>query len=176
MLAAQTDAAAIKHRLWGAVPERYSCEHLAKYDAERSISLQRYLQHAQLRSAREAERERARILALAIDILVDDGAEPIVALDIRNIIDVVRTYYGVSLIDLRAPRKTKRILWARQSAMYLCRELTGATFHQIGLHLGDRDPTTCDHGWRKVSARLAAGLRPLCTEIDELKKILAGDG
>lgn len=175
MLPSQSDAAAIKDRLWGASPEFYSCEHLAKYDAKRSISLQRYLQHAQMKSLRDVERERARILALAIDILVDDGSEPIAALEVRHVIETVRAYYGFSLIDIRSPRKTKRVLWARQSAIYLARELTGATFRQIGSQLGDRDPTTIDHGWRAVAKRLAAGVEPLCTEISELKSILVAE-
>lgn len=168
MFPSRSAAAAVRQR---AAPD-FCGELLAKYDAERSFSLRRYLHCAQLKSARDTERERARILALAIDILVDDGAEPIAELEARNVIEAVRAYYDISLIDLRSPRKTKRVLWARQSAIYLARELTGATFRQIGVQLGDRDPTTIDHNWRVVSKRLADGIEPLCTEITELRGIL----
>jgi len=43
---------------------------------------------------------------------------------------------------------------ARQMAMYLCRELVGASLENVGLHFGGRDHTTVIHACRTIKTRM----------------------
>lgn len=57
---------------------------------------------------------------------------------------------GVTVADLRGPRRMRRIAHPRQIAMALARELTGASLPEIGRQFG-RDHTTVLHGCRNVA-------------------------
>ena len=48
----------------------------------------------------------------------------------------------------------KEIVYPRQLAMYLCRDLTQTPLQQIGQILGGRDHTTIIHGLEKISTEL----------------------
>ena len=52
--------------------------------------------------------------------------------------------------DLRSPKRGRRLVYARQLAMYLCRELTPHSLPAISSQFGGRDHTTVLHGHRKV--------------------------
>ena len=49
-----------------------------------------------------------------------------------------------------------RIAWPRQLAMYLARELTGASLPAIGREFGGRDHTTVLHACRRANERISA--------------------
>jgi chromosomal replication initiation ATPase DnaA len=63
--------------------------------------------------------------------------------------------FGVSLVDLESHRRTGRILWPRNVAIYLCHKLTRHSTPAIGRHFGDRDHTTVLYAERKVALRRA---------------------
>jgi chromosomal replication initiator protein len=48
------------------------------------------------------------------------------------------------------------VLWPRQVAIYLARELTGESLPTIGRHFGGRDHSTVLHAWRRASARITS--------------------
>jgi hypothetical protein len=73
---------------------------------------------------------------------------------IADVIDVVCEHYGCSKIDLRAQRRTARIVEPRQIAMYLACRLTERSLPQIGQALGDRDHTTVLYARDKVDAKM----------------------
>ena len=52
--------------------------------------------------------------------------------------------------------RTPRLLWPRQLAMYLAREVTGESLPAIGRSFGGRDHTTVLHACRRASQRIAA--------------------
>ena len=70
---------------------------------------------------------------------------------LAEVTKLVSSYYDISLDLLRSKTRTKQVAYARQVAMYLCRELTGASLNQIGQRFGGRDHTTVHHAWQKIT-------------------------
>jgi chromosomal replication initiator protein len=65
-------------------------------------------------------------------------------------------HFGLSGDELLSPGRSPRIAWPRQIAMYLARELTGASLPAIGRQFGGRDHTTVLHACRRTSSRMAS--------------------
>ncbi|MEZ6141892.1 MAG: helix-turn-helix domain-containing protein [Zavarzinella sp.] len=80
--------------------------------------------------------------------------------------------FGVTLKDLQGPRRLKNIVWARQIAMYLARQV-GCTFMEIGHGLGGRDHTTIMHGCDKIAEKILID-RQFALEIRNLLAQLPG--
>lgn len=60
-------------------------------------------------------------------------------------------YYSVKIDEMSAKIRTKNIALARQVAMFITRELTGASLPKIGEEFGGRDHTTVIHACEKIS-------------------------
>ncbi len=70
---------------------------------------------------------------------------------IVDVITSVADYFGVSVDQLKSKRRTQDLARYRQTAMYLARELTGASLNQIGRALGNRDHSTVSHACNKIA-------------------------
>jgi chromosomal replication initiator protein len=57
--------------------------------------------------------------------------------------------------DLASPKRSRRVVYARQVAMYLCRELTPLSLPAIAQRFGGRDHTTVLHAHRRIRDRLS---------------------
>jgi chromosomal replication initiator protein len=68
----------------------------------------------------------------------------------REIVAVVARHYGVPQRLLKSNSRKQRLVRARATAIYLARELSLASYEQIGQALGGRDHTTIMHNFRKV--------------------------
>ena len=66
---------------------------------------------------------------------------------------------GVNHQELRARNRRPAVVWARQLAMYLARELTGASLPDIGRAFGGRNHTTVLHAVRRVEREMDARRR-----------------
>jgi len=66
------------------------------------------------------------------------------------------TVFGLTPEELLSSARTPRIAWPRQVAMYLARELTGASLPAIGREFGGRDHTTVLHACRRACKRIAS--------------------
>jgi chromosomal replication initiator protein len=60
----------------------------------------------------------------------------------------------LSAADLLSGKRGRQVVYARQVAMYLCRELTDLSFPAIGERFGGRDHTTVLHAHRQVRTRM----------------------
>ena len=87
---------------------------------------------------------------IALQDIVSRQAE----LTVDQIIDEVASFYRLDREVLIGRGRSKDIAAARQMAMYLAREETGASLPQIGEVLGGRDHTTVMHGWEKISSKI----------------------
>lgn len=76
---------------------------------------------------------------------------PVTAEEIQR---VVADTFGVSIADLRSDRRTQAIVYPRQLAMYLCRELTDLSLPKIGQRFGGRDHTTVHYAQAKIARLL----------------------
>ncbi len=108
-------------------------------------------------------------LDLAKNVLRDviGDKKKIVAMD--DIQEVVCTQFHVKLTELKSRRRSKTLVHPRQIAMYLCRELTDASYPEIGRQFGGKDHTTIIHACRQV-AKAKETDTTLQTTIDTLKE------
>ncbi len=63
-------------------------------------------------------------------------------------------HFDLSPDELVSPSRAARVIWPRQVAMYLARELTNESLPAIGRHFGGRDHTTVLHAWRRTAAKI----------------------
>ena len=68
----------------------------------------------------------------------------------EDIQEVVANRFHIKVSDLKSKRRTKTLVHPRQVAMYLCRELTDASFPEIGRDFGGKDHTTIIHACKQV--------------------------
>lgn len=108
-------------------------------------------------------------LELAKNLLRDviGDKKKIVAMD--DIQEVVCSQFHVKLTELKSRRRSKTLVHPRQIAMYLCRELTDASYPEIGRQFGGKDHTTIIHACRQV-AKAKETDTTLQTTLDTLKE------
>jgi chromosomal replication initiator protein len=73
---------------------------------------------------------------------------------VDDIIDAVCEYYAITRGEILGKRRNRSIALPRQMAMYLSRQLTGASLPSIGDSLGGRDHSTILHGCNKIEELL----------------------
>jgi chromosomal replication initiator protein len=88
-------------------------------------------------------------------------------ISIERIQELVCERFGVTHEELTGDRRSQNIVYPRQVAMYLSRELTDASLPKIGKQFGGRDHTTVIHATSKI-ARLIREDRSVYNLIQEL--------
>jgi chromosomal replication initiator protein len=92
---------------------------------------------------------------LAQDVLKDvfpQGEVPQVT--IERIQELVSERFGLSLEELCSDKRSQNIVYPRQVAMYLSRELTDSSLPKIGKQFGGRDHTTVIHATSKIARKI----------------------
>jgi chromosomal replication initiator protein len=74
---------------------------------------------------------------------------------IADVQQAICTHFSLTPEELLSSARAPRIVWPRQLAMYLARQLTGASLPAIGREFGGRDHTTVLHACRRASQRMA---------------------
>jgi chromosomal replication initiator protein len=108
--------------------------------------------------------EKPVSLDMARMILKDTIKQTIKIITIEMVQKQVTEFFNISLSDLKANVRNKKILYPRQIAMYLSRKLTSFSLPEIGKAFGGKDHTTVLHSFNKI-------LRDLETN-EELKNTL----
>jgi chromosomal replication initiator protein len=111
---------------------------------------------------------RAMSVELSQDVLKDvfpqgEAAE----VSIKRIQDLVAERFNMSLEELCGDKRSQNIVYPRQVAMYLSRELTDSSLPKIGKEFGGRDHTTVIHANAKI-ARLIREDRSVYNLVQEL--------
>ena len=88
----------------------------------------------------------------ALKDIISPGAQREVTPEL--IIQIVSEHFGLTPLDIASQKRTKEIVYPRQIAMYLCRDMLATPLQTIGSHLGGRDHTTIIHGADKIAADL----------------------
>jgi chromosomal replication initiator protein len=90
-------------------------------------------------------------LEMAKNVLRDliGDKKKIVAME--DIQEAVCSQFRVKMTELKSRRRSKTLVHPRQVAMYLCRELTDASYPEIGRQFGGKDHTTIIHACRQVA-------------------------
>jgi chromosomal replication initiator protein len=111
---------------------------------------------------------RPMTVELAQEVLKDvfpQGELPEVS--VERIQETVIDRFGISMQELVGDRRSQSIVYPRQVAMYLCRELTDSSLPKIGKKFGGRDHTTVIHATSKI-ARLLREDRSVYNLVQEL--------
>jgi chromosomal replication initiator protein len=111
---------------------------------------------------------RPMTVELAQEVLRDvfpQGEIPEVS--VERIQEVVGERFDISLQELTSDRRSQAIVYPRQVAMYLCRELTDSSLPKIGKKFGGRDHTTVIHATSKI-AKLIKEDRSVYNLVQEL--------
>jgi chromosomal replication initiator protein len=111
---------------------------------------------------------RPMTVDIAQDVLKDvfpqgESAE----VSIKRIQETVSERFGLSLAELCGDKRSQNIVYPRQVAMYLSRELTDSSLPKIGREFGGRDHTTVMHATSKIS-RLIKEDRSVYNLVQEL--------
>jgi chromosomal replication initiator protein len=88
---------------------------------------------------------------MATNVLRDIIGEKkkIIAMD--DIEEAVAVRFHVKISELKSRRRSKTLVHPRQIAMFLCREMTDASFPEIGRHFGGKDHTTIMHACKQIA-------------------------
>jgi len=86
---------------------------------------------------------------------------------IERIQEIISDRFGLSLDELCGDRRSQNIVYPRQVAMYLSRELTDSSLPKIGKQFGGRDHTTVIHATSKI-ARMIREDRSVYNLVQEL--------
>lgn len=122
--------------------------------AERIKSNIRELEGALIRVVAYASLGSGEInLAFAEGVLGDSFKEEAKKISIEDVQQRVAQFFGLSVGDLRAKRRTKQIAQARQIAMYLAREVTNTSLLEIGECFGGRDHSTVLHACKQIRSQ-----------------------
>jgi chromosomal replication initiator protein len=111
---------------------------------------------------------RPMTVDLAQDVLRDvfpGGDVPDVS--IERIQQTVSERFGISTDELCSDKRSQNIVYPRQVAMYLSRELTDSSLPKIGREFGGRDHTTVIHATSKIT-RLIREDRSVYNLVQEL--------
>jgi chromosomal replication initiator protein len=71
-----------------------------------------------------------------------------------SIIRVTADYFSLSSTDIKSKKRTQKIVFPRQLAMYITRTITEFSTTEIGQNFGGRDHTTVMHSCEKVEERI----------------------
>jgi chromosomal replication initiator protein len=112
-------------------------------------------------NGRECSREAAE--QLLRDILREEIKKPLTVDEIQK---QVAENFGVRLADMTGKRRNANVVFPRQVAMYLARQRTKASLHEIGEIFGGWHHGTVLHACKAVSARMKND--------DQIRQTIAG--
>ena len=101
-------------------------------------------------------------------ILPEEKPRPIT---VELVQKIVSKYYKIKESTIKGKKRIRSIVFPRQIAMYLCRELTEDSFPEIGAKFGGKDHTTVMYAYRKIVEQ-AKKDEVLSNELKELENIL----
>lgn len=108
-------------------------------------------------------------LNMAREVLKDIIVEKNKELTIEIIQKHVADYFSIKISDLKSEKRLKNLVIPRQIAIFLCRELTKASFPEIGDKFGGKDHSTIIHSVKKITKQVATDFE-LKNNIEEIKK------
>ena len=90
-------------------------------------------------------------------------------LSMDNIIRVVAEYFALTPNDLKGKKRSQNIVFPRQLAMYIGRELTDYSTTELGQDFGGRDHTTVMHSIGKIKGKIGSD-PTLASTIESIKR------
>ena len=110
-------------------------------------------------------------LKMARDVLKDIIVDKTRELSIEIIQKQVADHFKIKVSELKSDKRLKALVVPRQIAIYLCRELTKASYPEIGEKFGGKDHSTIIHSVKKIDLQIAQDLE-IKGIIDTLRRSL----
>jgi hypothetical protein len=98
-----------------------------------------------------------------------DIMTPIKAVD--SVIEATCRHFGMNRVQIMARRRMNKLVYARHICWYLCREMTGASFPEIGRRFGGMDHTSVLHGAQKIGRLIDRGDAQTAIAVDAVRTI-----
>jgi len=116
---------------------------------------------------------QAITLEMAQSVLKElvDEKKHVITLDAVQ--EAVAAKFHIKMADLKSKRRTKVLVYPRQIAMYLCREITQQSYPEIARHFGGKDHTTVMHACKQVE-KGKQSVPGLLGILEELKRQITG--
>jgi chromosomal replication initiator protein len=105
-----------------------------------------------------------------------EGSKPISrgSCSVEQVAEIVAERFDLQPSDLRGPNRSASVAWARQVAMYLCRQHTRSSTSSIGAYFGGRTHSAVLYAARRTEERMASEPES-DQEVRMLSAGLAGD-
>lgn len=97
------------------------------------------------------------------------NAKRVKNITIESIISTAAAYFNISENQILSKKRTKEVAYARQTAMYLAKELTTYTLQSIGLNFGGKDHATVLYAYNTISEQCKTNKKTL-SDINELRE------
>jgi len=101
------------------------------------------------------------------DIIVEKTKEITVEMIQKHVAD----HFRIKVSELKSDKRIKTLVVPRQIAIYICRELTKASYPEIGEKFGGKDHSTIIHSVKKIEKQMA-GDPDFKATVEDIKKRL----
>ena len=102
--------------------------------------------------------------------LVNDAKRVIT---VEAVQEVVAAKFHIKVMEMKSKRRTKVLVYPRQVAMYLCRDITQQSYPEIARHFGGKDHTTIMHACKQIE-KAKQNDPNLDGMLEELKRQITG--
>ncbi|MDD4202070.1 MAG: chromosomal replication initiator protein DnaA [Candidatus Omnitrophica bacterium] len=92
-------------------------------------------------------------------------------INVSFIQETVAEFFSINVRDIKGKKRTKQIVFPRQIAMYLSRDLTSLSLPEIGAYFGGKDHTTVIHAYNKIDREIKMNTNTQQV-IEEIRSIL----
>lgn len=90
---------------------------------------------------------------------------------VESIQKAVADHFGIKLSELKSSQRLKNLVQARQIAIWLCRDMTKASYPDIGAKFGGKDHSTVIYAAKKIDQALKDDQK-IAKIINDIKHIL----
>ena len=89
------------------------------------------------------------------DILIENSKEITIEKIQKNVAD----HFQIKTTELKSSKRLKNIVFPRQVAMYICRNVTSLSYPEIGAKFGGKDHSTIIHAIKKIEKKMKDDLQ-----------------
>jgi len=95
-------------------------------------------------------------LTMAREVMKDIIVEKTRDITVEIIQKTVADHFRIKVSELKSDKRIKTLVVPRQIAIFICRELTKASYPEIGEKFGGKDHSTIIHSVKKIEKQMAA--------------------
>jgi chromosomal replication initiator protein len=110
-------------------------------------------------------------LSMAREVMKDIIVEKTRDITVEMIQKHVADHFRIKVSELKSDKRIKTLVVPRQIAIYICRELTKASYPEIGEKFGGKDHSTIIHSVKKIEKQMA-GDADFKGTVEDIKKRL----